>query len=404
MDKKGNYESARDSRCDTDNMATADQVRDPYRMIETFSAEGFRGFRELHLKGLKTINVLVGRSGAGKTAFLEALRLATAAIPATAWNLNAQRGVLSGIPPNPTRKQYESPWSSLFFDFNVDSPISFSTIDSERAQRKCRIFFDQDTPIAPTPVPQQPNAPLLPEVLFTLIFERTSDTGEITRVPANIVLIPVPQFWSTVNIQTIYQYQLQMQAAPELGPTCEILHANTQYNMQQTAQKYSELSIAGVVDEIDNAIKSAFPEITSIQTQAPAAGVIALYVTTAYRKNQIPLALYSAGISKFVALLVEIQARSKSTLLVDEIENGIWYKMMPTLWSTLHKFAVRHETQLFLSTHSAECLKAAVPTINEHPSDFALMQMSHDVDGTTGRLASGEDMVAAIESNIELRR
>jgi AAA15 family ATPase/GTPase len=42
-------------------------------MIESLEVKNFRCFKDLHLSDLRRINVVVGDSGSGKTALLEAL-------------------------------------------------------------------------------------------------------------------------------------------------------------------------------------------------------------------------------------------------------------------------------------------------------------------------------------------
>ena len=276
-----------------------------YHMIETFNAENFRGFRKLHLDGLKTINIIVGRSGAGKTALLEALRLAFGATPAVAWNLNGQRGFVIGVPANPTRKQFESPWASLFFGFATDGIIKFSAMDSDKISTTCKIYFDtnrQNPPVIP-----QPNVPVLPDIVHPLAFERTSGDS-VSTIYAEVVLQTHPQFWAgqPFVLNQVSNYQMQMQPATELGPVCEFFSANVPANLPSIAQKYSELNIAGLTAEIEATITEAFPDITSIQTETPAPGIVSLYAAVNYQKNRVPLALYSAGMSKFITLLVEI--------------------------------------------------------------------------------------------------
>jgi hypothetical protein len=403
--EKATHESVRDSDVGERNIDSA-RSRTHYRMIETFSAENFRGFRELRLGGLKTINIIVGGSGTGKTALLEALRVGLGATPQVAYGLTAQRGVLIGVPPNPTRKQFESPWASLFFEFKTENTISFSSIDSDSRSRECKVFFDAKNPVASVFTPEQPSMPLLPEAIYPLVFDRVSETGEKSVALATVALVSQPQYiWGgQVSPTQISNYQMQMPAALELGPICELFQANAGFNMAQTAQRFSDQSIEGDAGDIVKALVSAFPQISSIQSEHPTGGQQSLYATIGQRKHKIPITLYSAGISKFVTIIVEIQSRGRAVILIDEIENGIWFKMMPSLWTVIHKFASKYGTQLFVSTHSLECLKAAMLTAEKYPDDFSLIQTSQNGDGSTARVASGDDMAAAIESGIELRR
>ena len=54
-------------------------------MIKSLHAENFRCFKELDLSGLQRVNVVVGKNATGKTALLEAIRLALGGTPNVLW-------------------------------------------------------------------------------------------------------------------------------------------------------------------------------------------------------------------------------------------------------------------------------------------------------------------------------
>ena len=91
----------------------------------------------------------------------------------------------------------------------------------------------------------------------------------------------------------------------------------------------------------------------------------------------MPVALVSAGINKIIAILIAIRTHRGGVVLIDEIENGIYFGMFPSLWETLYRFAKDNSTQLFLSSHSLECLRAATETMNKNSHDFSLIQVEN---------------------------
>jgi len=44
--------------------------------------------------------------------------------------------------------------------------------------------------------------------------------------------------------------------------------------------------------------------------------------------------------------------------LIDEIENGIHYTVLPDLWRFLFRMARLHNVQVFATTHSWDCVEA----------------------------------------------
>ncbi|WP_230685482.1 hypothetical protein, partial [Streptococcus pneumoniae] len=59
--------------------------------------------------------------------------------------------------------------------------------------------------------------------------------------------------------------------------------------------------------------------------------------------------------------------------------------------------------QIFASTHSWECLKAAVPTIHKDVDAFSLIRTTRGDSGCTAEVFRGRDVLSAIESDIEVR-
>ncbi|MFZ3328570.1 MAG: AAA family ATPase [Methylocella sp.] len=98
------------------NLSTVGDILRPvgYQMIRSIAVKNFRSFRDVSLDDLRAINILVGESASGKTALLEAIRLALGGTPSVAWTMNALRGLIAFMPPNPPREQFEAAWVHCF--------------------------------------------------------------------------------------------------------------------------------------------------------------------------------------------------------------------------------------------------------------------------------------------------
>ncbi len=53
-----------------------------------------------------------------------------------------------------------------------------------------------------------------------------------------------------------------------------------------------------------------------------------------------------------------LSTRAVGMLLVDEIENGIHYTVLPDLWRFIFRVAHLHNVQVFATTHSWDCVEA----------------------------------------------
>jgi AAA domain, putative AbiEii toxin, Type IV TA system len=104
-----------------------------------------------------------------------------------------------------------------------------------------------------------------------------------------------------------------------------------------------------------------------------------------------------------VTLLLGIAHSEGTAFFIDEVENGFHFSRHERLWEQLLSFADEYETQLFLTTHSWECLKAATPLISRLPDDFSMIQVFQKSGVGNAVVVPGRDAAAAIENEIEVR-
>src|ERR1035438_4074977 len=96
--------------------------------------------------------------------------------------------------------------------------------------------------------------------------------------------------------------------------------------------------------------------------------------------RKFPVGLVSDGVNKLLILLLGIAINKNGIILIDQIEDGFYFKRMASTWKVIDKFAKENGTQIFATTHSKECLDALLPVIEENEDDFALLRASRSDD------------------------
>jgi AAA15 family ATPase/GTPase len=351
-------------------------------MIASFNAENFRCFKKIILKDLRKINIIVGSNASGKTVVLEAIRLAAGGTPQVMISLNQARGVRFMMPANPRLEAFESIWSNMFFNQEIDKTISFSFVDSSSITRSLKIFFDKSKAFTSISIKGDTG----PSNIIPLKFER-SISGKKSEV------------YATVNSQG----GPQLQAMPELGPVIGFFSHSQTANIQEIARSFSQLSISGKEESVIKTLQKVFPFVQKLSVLSIVPGQEAIYISEYNSSIKIPATMISAGVNKFLSLIIGISSHRQGVTLVDEIDNGFYYKTLPEIWPILLKLTNECDGQIFASTHSWECLKAAVPTIHEDVDAFTLIRTSKDVSGCTAEVFRGKDVLSAIEADIEVR-
>ena len=104
-----------------------------------------------------------------------------------------------------------------------------------------------------------------------------------------------------------------------------------------------------------------------------------------------------------VAILLAIASNPGGLILVDEMENGVYYKHFRAMWKTIINFAHIYDCQIFSTTHNEEWLEALAETAEEHIESVAFWRIERAERQPVVRQFSGKVFKAGIETGGELR-
>ena len=115
----------------------------------------------------------------------------------------------------------------------------------------------------------------------------------------------------------------------------------------------------------------------------------------------LPLPVMGNGLTHVARLVLGATEVQNGVLLVDEIENGLHYSVLPDVWRAVSKAAERYNVQVFATTHSFECVQAAHTALG--PDGFRL----HRLEAVGGRIRCvtyGDDAIeGVVRHNLEFR-
>ncbi|MEG1905383.1 MAG: AAA family ATPase, partial [Bacteroidales bacterium] len=103
-------------------------------------------------------------------------------------------------------------------------------------------------------------------------------------------------------------------------------------------------------------------------------------------ESRVPVNMMGDGMRKILAILVSIIKCENGILFIDEIDNGLHYTSMQTLWASVIRSAKTFNVQLFISTHNIDSLKALqqifekeeFKTEQQNMAAFKLIRMQND--------------------------
>jgi hypothetical protein len=170
----------------------------------------------------------------------------------------------------------------------------------------------------------------------------------------------------------------------------------------ETAARFSSLSQSFLDHDFTDRFNQIYPRVRNLSVEINL-GVPVLFASVDGLPRKIPLGLASGGMNKLVAILLGMAAQASAIVLIDEVENGFYHRHMDLIWKALFDFARQYDCQLFVSTHSAECLEAVARLAQQNPAEFSMMRAVNTGDGTLIRQFDGERFSHAILDDVEVR-
>lgn len=90
-------------------------------------------------------------------------------------------------------------------------------------------------------------------------------------------------------------------------------------------------------------------------------------------EKRIPIQLLGDGIRKLLSVILHIYGSKKKVLLIDEVDNGLHYSAMPTLWTAILEVAKITDTQIFVTTHNLDSIKGLANVLEEKGNEYQEM-------------------------------
>ena len=354
-----------------------------YQMIKSISIKRFRGFSTSNLNDCRRINIVVGENGAGKTSFLESIFLASSSNVEVALRVRNWRGLGEGNVQGTPAQIDDALWLDLFHDFDKTSSVVIS-LDGEGKDDKRSLAINHS------------------ELETVLNINLKNDAPHTGKAPVSFRWRGPGDFDSGAVRPVVENGQIKLPNTKQPPHETYFFPSSHLYSATETATRFSTLSRSSKEGEVIELFSRHFPTIEGLSIEV-AAGVAMVYAKIKDKKEKQPLNLISGGMSKLASILFAIPTQVGGVVLIDEIENGLYYKKLPVVWESLLSFCKKYNTQVFASTHSLECLTSAAELAKENPEDFSVIYVSNKADGNQLRQFSGEKFVLAIESDIEIR-
>lgn len=327
----------------------------PLWPLTSLYVHAFRGIREVNLKGLGRINLLVGGTNSGKTSVLEAISLLAEPLDPLVWVHVANRRE-----PSPLAAMTSSKVDRLRFLFPADRS------GSEQVTAEVKLSFEGQLPVHSITASVKALRAVRPTQ--TMAYREDDETPvEITTEAERsgleiTVSLETPQL-SLPELNPIHVFQawdgeslVGRDRPVRLKFPVRTITPYDHWLRQPATRGFSEATLSGHEKETIELLKLIEPSIRAVRVLATQREPM-LYLEDA-RAGFLPISSFGDGIRRVLTLALALPRASGGLLLIDEIETGLHVTMLRKVYGWLVRACTDFNVQLFATTHSIEALDA----------------------------------------------
>ena len=315
-------------------------------MLESVLIQNFKGFKNTSIGPFRKVNLLIGGQNVGKTSVLEAVQFALEGKVDTAF------------------RQDEGGDSSRFA------------------------------------------AAVMANSGLTLVAKYSDQEYVLTRHASAVESLPVSSerlYLMGTNsglLGPIYRFGNE-KARQEAAPRCLSVPLFLPPQMH-LVMLFGKVILSRKKRDITELLRRIEPRLVSLDAISPD-GEQRVYAELDGISQSLPLTQMGHGFSRLVHLFSEMLVSDAQVALIDEVENGIHYSALPTLFEGIKAVAKDRDVQSVITTHSWDCLRAACEVFEDTPDMFQVIRLERHDDDVKTVCIDGERMLRLMAEEREVR-
>ncbi|MBI5570979.1 MAG: AAA family ATPase [Desulfomonile tiedjei] len=378
-------------------------------MYKSFRVKNYRCFKDLTVGPLERVNLIAGKNNVGKTALLEAIWLFQEYLtPPVEILVPLFRG-LDSLGPRDLM-------ASLFINFEDTETIEMLVGHPDDRSARLRLTVSRAREafdIAPFRITVSEPAERAEDSS-----NRKHSVGNDPSHPQQDLRTPTGAFPPEVILQHEYQSPDGLATGGLMGVSSEglrrafsigagqtrvpFLVGNREINPLDLAEKWSERAELGDDKKVIETLRIIQPDLRGLRVLYKKRKPI-IEVDLGVERL-MPLALSGDGMRSLLLFAVLLLQAKGGVFLVDEIENGLHHSVMKDVWKALAASARSFDVQIFATTHSHECIRAAHEAFCESPEyDFRMHRLDRIDDTIQSVTYDKETLGYSLEAGWEVR-
>jgi len=376
-------------------------------MINSLNIKNYRNLKELRINSLGRVNLITGKNNTGKSTILEAIALfASKGDLALIFQFLSERGE--------NFKQTENNKNSTDINIRTLSSLFTNRVISFDSEDAIIIGSNENTLFGEA---SSENSLSIRFVKYLDEIQRDNQGATITRKRTLLEndengLVEIYKVGIEIRIGKSYRIiPIEEDKSYRFG--FKGISSNENYQFIRTRNIDKEIN-GNLFDNIALTEKELFI-IDALKIIEPTTERIAFIgensrertavIKLANVATPLPLRSMGDGVNRILTIILALVNSDNGFLLLDEFENGLHHTVQEKLWNVIFKLAQSLKIQVFVTTHSEDCISGYENVLNnpENKLDGKLIRLDN-INGEIHQVEfNANELKIATDLNIETR-
>lgn len=361
-------------------------------LLNNLEVRSFRGFRHLKIEHVGRVNLIVGKNNVGKSALLEALRLyASKGSPRIILELI---GVYDENKPSGRFISQERLVALKYLFYgrqdikSLLEAVQIGPIDSEAEKLTINIgWYAQEAGANGE------------KVFRPALFEEYDLADKVA--PYLDVWIGGRNFvYSLSRVSPVPSF------VPDHKQSFGIFSGPDGLSKREIGRLWDNIALTDMEQEILSALRIIAPGVAGLNLiEDSTASRDRIPIVKVHNVAEpIPLGNLGDGMQRMLGIALALVNAKDGMLLIDEIENGLHYSVLPSLWQMIFQLARRLHVQVFATSHSRDCIEAFQQiSVEDTQTEGMLIRLESKKDEIVATLFDERELGIATSEQIEVR-
>ncbi len=371
-------------------------------VLDSLEIKNFRAFKHLRIEKLGRVNLIVGKNNVGKSSVLDALVL---------YACRGNPYMIFAI----LRDRYEIPSEDV-----QAKHFRRGVADAQERASYLRFLFHGRRDIAINTTASIAIGPanasnnnLVVGILWPFDAEYIDTqtqgyTDVIERLNNSI-----PRISIAVGSEFAYQFPLDqdyrsriIQTRSDLNQLKYVFVGADGMQLTDIASFWDNVALSDLENNVLTSLQVIAPEVLHLNfvgNEGPGGERIPK-VRIVGIDGPIPLRSMGEGMNRMLGIALALVNAKDGMLLIDEVDTGLHYSVLPDLWKLIFEVAHRLNVQVFATSHSWDCIEAFQSAAASNTEEEGILVRLEMQDGEVVPVTFDERMLSiATREHIEVR-